>query len=61
MNTWLAAFLVSCGNGKRIGDATTKETAIYEAIAKVNLKHSGVLGGLDKIYSAGSTTQKLVS
>ena len=55
MNTWLAAFLVSCGEGKII------DTAIGYAIDEVYDKHDDVLGGLEKIYCAGSTTQKLVS
>ena len=55
MNTWLAAFLVSCGEGKII------DTAIGYAIDEVYDKHDDVLGGLEKIYCDGSTTQKLVS
>ena len=54
MNTWLEAFLISCGQGKTI------QAAIGDAIDVVYDEYDS-LGGLDAIYTAGSITQKLVS
>ena len=54
VDTWLEAFLVSCGEGSSIseamGDAITEVSDTYHQF-----------GGLGNIYVRGSTTQKLIS